>query len=86
MEFTMGWRIKMKWCLGLLLTVSGCAYTHYEDGRTSASRWSFGVDASASKIYVTSTEKTTTIRIGVLESKEAEAVGSAVGAALTVLP
>jgi hypothetical protein len=74
---------KLVWLLVPL--VAGCAYTRYSDERVAAYRLSFGVDSKANKMYVTSTEKSTTIRIGELESKEAESVGSAVGAAINAL-
>lgn len=64
--------------LGAVSLTAGCCYTHYADSRVSVSRLSIGTDARASKVSVTCTDKTTTVRVGELEVAEAAVVGAVV--------
>ena len=65
-----------------LIGLSGCCYTHYEDGRIAVSRLAVGVDSQASRIWVTCATNSTTVRVGEVEQAGAKAAGTIIGTAV----
>lgn len=73
--------VKPVWPAGLMilgaLMLGGCCSTYYRDERIEVSRLAFGVDSQATRIQVTTTGTTTTVKVGELDGNGTEGLKAA---------